>query len=59
MPEDMLTALFKLKKTQLGNNSLLWLSWEGQNTKYALLMFFEHVEIDALFGRTKWTQRLR
>ena len=55
----MLTALFKLKKTQLGNNSLLWLSWEGQNTKYALLMFFEHVEIDALFGRTKWTQSLR
>ena len=31
----------------------------GQNTKYALLMFFENVEIYALFGRTKWTQNLR
>ena len=30
----------------------------GQNTKYALLIFFEHVEIYALFGRTKWTQNL-
>ena len=31
----------------------------GQNTKYALAMFSEHVHIYALFGRTKWTQNLR
>ena len=33
--------------------------WGGQNTKYAFMMFFENVEIYALFGRTKWTQNPR
>ena len=32
--------------------------WVGQNTKYALLIFLENVEIYALLGRTKWTQNL-
>ena len=28
----------------------------GQNTRYALLMFFEHVKNYAILGRTTWTQ---
>ena len=38
------------------DKSILIKLWGGQNTKYALLMFFENVEIYALFWRTKWTQ---
>ena len=30
----------------------------GSNTKYAILLFVEYVEVYALFGRTKWTQNL-